>query len=179
MVTLVTPAGTVNCCSPPVKLKVCEPGGTGVAVGVVVAVAVGEAVAVAVGVAVAVLVTVAVGAPGPVAVAVGAVVAVAVAVGTGDWAATGGGATIEWITGRSAAAMPSLRNARRGSRLRLAGTTTGAASKWTCSSWLSVSHTNSSASGTFSSAASVAAICWGLLCPSQSCYTRAAVGFSA
>jgi hypothetical protein len=160
MVTLVTPAGTVNCCSAPVKSNVCEPVigvGEGVAVGPVVGVAVG--------------------------VAVGPVVAVAVAVGTavgvGDWASTGVGATIEWITGSSAATMPSLRNSRRGSTLRLAGLTTSSANKCACSSLLSVSQTSSSACATFSSAASVVAICCGLVRPSQSCQTSAAVGLSA
>jgi len=79
MVTLVTPAGTVNCCAAPVKSNVCEP---------VIGVAVGVAVAVGV------LVAVAVGAPIGVAVAVAAT-AVGVFVGTGDWAATGVGATID------------------------------------------------------------------------------------
>lgn len=203
MVTLVTPAGTVNCCAAPVKLKVCvKVTGVGVTVGAVVgvfvAVAVGTPVAVAVAAAVGapVAVVVALGAPGVVAVAVavaigapvalGAAVAVAAGtvavggvVGTGDCASTGVGATIEWTTGKSAAAMPNWMNARRGSRVRLAGLTTGSANKCAFSSLLNVSHTNSSASGTFHSAPSVAAICCGLVCPSHSCHTRAAVGFSA
>jgi hypothetical protein len=132
-----------------------------------------------VGVTVGVAVGVAVGAPIGVAVAVGPVVADGVFVGTGDWASTGVGATIEWITGSSAAAMPSLRNSRRSSTLRLAGLTTSSASKCAFSSWLSVSQTSSSALGTSSSVWSVAAICCGLVCPSHCYQTRAAVGLRA
>src|SRR6476646_10147098 len=73
---------------------------------------------------------VSVGMPVGVVVIVTVGVTVGVAVGTGDWAATGSGATIERSTGSSAVATPSLRNSRRGRTLRLTGFTMSSASRW-------------------------------------------------